>query len=150
MPNVILIVADDLGMNDLNHGAGVGTPNIDSLRRNGVDFVNAYSGHATWYGGCEINIYLSSVLDKFYSISAPSRAALYTGRFATRFGFEFTPTPKIFGRYLTQPQVNNVRQPVYHTDRESSIPMMKDMVSSSFTFPFGYVSYVLMILDRSR
>lgn len=76
MPNVILIVADDLGMNDLNHGAGVGTPNIDSLRRNGVDFVNAYSGHATWYGGCEINIYLSSVLNKKFTLLVHHRERL--------------------------------------------------------------------------
>mmetsp|Transcript_24578 Transcript_24578/g.33707 ORF Transcript_24578/g.33707 Transcript_24578/m.33707 type:complete len:372 (-) Transcript_24578:1143-2258(-) len=130
MPNVILIVADDLGMNDLNHGAGVGTPNIDSLRKNGVDFVNAYSGHAT---------------------CAPSRAALYTGRFATRFGYEFTPTPKLFGRLLTRTQENNVRQPIYHTSRESSIPMMKDMVvpvdevmlAANLSTQFQYNTYMI-------
>lgn len=72
-PNILLIIADDLGVNDLNGGANVATPNINSIRQNGVDFSRGYSGHAT---------------------CAPSRAAIMTGRYATRFGFEFTPAPK--------------------------------------------------------
>jgi hypothetical protein len=80
-PNIVVILADDLGYNDLSHGGGgVGngalkTPHIDSLAQNGVCFTNAYSGCAT---------------------CAPSRASLLTGRIATRFGFEFTPAPKVF------------------------------------------------------
>ncbi|NBW45652.1 MAG: hypothetical protein EBR45_08800 [Betaproteobacteria bacterium] len=75
-PNVILIVADDLGINDITlHGGGIAggtvpTPNIDSIAQQGVNFRVGYSGNAT---------------------CAPSRAALMTGRYATRFGFEFTP-----------------------------------------------------------
>jgi len=72
-PNVLLIIADDLGVNDLSGGAGVATPHIDSIKSNGIDFAKGYSGHAT---------------------CAPSRAAIMTGRYATRFGFEFTPAPK--------------------------------------------------------
>ncbi len=76
-PNVILIVADDLGWNDITlHGGVAGgavpTPNIDRLARQGVRLTNAYAASAT---------------------CAPSRAALMTGRYPTRFGFEFTPTP---------------------------------------------------------
>ena len=80
-PNVLLIVADDLGFNDITlHGGGVAggsvpTPNIDAIARQGVDFLAGYSGNAT---------------------CAPSRAAIMTGRYPTRFGFEFTPTPKQF------------------------------------------------------
>lgn len=80
-PNIVVILADDLGYNDLSHGGGgVGngalkTPHIDSLAENGVYFTNAYSGCAT---------------------CAPSRASLLTGRIATRFGFEFTPAPKAY------------------------------------------------------
>ena len=60
MPNVILIVADDLGYNDLSKGFyGVSTPNIDSIYQNGISFKQAYAGHAT---------------------CAPSRAALFTGK----------------------------------------------------------------------
>ncbi len=75
-PNVILILADDLGFNDISlNGGGVGgilkTPNIDAIAKQGISFANGYAGNAT---------------------CAPSRAALMTGRYATRFGYEFTPT----------------------------------------------------------
>ncbi len=74
-PNVILILADDLGFNDISltgtGAGGVATPNIDAIGKQGVNFVNGYTGNAT---------------------CAPSRAALMSGRYATRFGYEFTPT----------------------------------------------------------
>ena len=75
-PNIILILADDLGFNDVslyNGGAGDGsvqTPNIDGIARRGVTFSNGYAANA---------------------VCAPSRAAIMTGRYSTRFGFEFTP-----------------------------------------------------------
>ncbi len=77
-PNIVLILADDLGWNDLTFDGGgvadgsVPTPHIDSLAAAGVSFTNGYAANAT---------------------CAPSRAALMTGRYPTRFGFEFTPTP---------------------------------------------------------
>ena len=80
-PNIVVILADDLGWNDLTWlGGGVAagtvpTPNIDSLARDGVHFANGYAANGT---------------------CAPSRAALMTGRYGTRFGFEFTPTPGSF------------------------------------------------------
>lgn len=74
-PNIVLIVADDLGFNDTSltgtGPAGMATPNIDAIGREGVTFAQGYAGNAT---------------------CAPSRAALITGRYATRFGYEFTPT----------------------------------------------------------
>ena len=77
-PNVVLILADDLGWNDLTFGGGgvaggtVPTPHMDSIAAEGVNFTQGYAANAT---------------------CAPSRAALMTGRYGTRFGFEFTPTP---------------------------------------------------------
>ncbi len=77
-PNVVLILADDLGWNDLSFGGGgvaggtVPTPRIDSIAAEGAHFVNGYAANGT---------------------CAPSRAALMSGRYGTRFGFEFTPTP---------------------------------------------------------
>lgn len=70
--NVIIIVADDLGYGELGSygGTDVPTPQIDSLARNGVRFTSAY------------------VTAPF---CAASRAALLTGRYQTRFGFEFNP-----------------------------------------------------------
>ena len=75
-PNIILILADDLGFNDVslyNGGAGSGslmTPNIDQIAKDGVMFENGYAANA---------------------MCAPSRASIMTGRYSTRFGFEFTP-----------------------------------------------------------
>jgi uncharacterized sulfatase len=77
-PNIVVILADDLGWNDVSlHGGVAGgaapTPHIDALAREGVRFTNGYAGNA---------------------VCAPSRAMILTGRYSTRFGFEFTPTPK--------------------------------------------------------
>ncbi len=77
-PNIVLILADDLGFNDLTVAGGgvaggtVPTPHIDSIASDGVRFVNGYAANGT---------------------CAPSRAAILSGRYGTRFGFEFTPTP---------------------------------------------------------
>ena len=77
-PNIVLILADDLGWNDLTiNGGGVArgtvpTPNIDSIAKQGMNFLSGYAGQGT---------------------CAPSRAMMMTGRYGSRFGFEFTPTP---------------------------------------------------------
>ena len=100
-PNIVLIVADDLGWNDLSlHGGGVGhgrvaTPSIDSIAQQGVHFTNGYSGAAS---------------------CAPSRAALMSGRYGTRFGFEFTPVlPGMAKRLvaLSLERKDRLRYPVY-------------------------------------
>ncbi|MFY7850222.1 MAG: sulfatase-like hydrolase/transferase, partial [Brevundimonas sp.] len=70
-PNVIVIVADDLGYGDIGaNGGRIPTPNIDALARSGVRFTNGYVTAA---------------------VCAPSRAGLLTGRAQTRYGFEFNP-----------------------------------------------------------
>jgi uncharacterized sulfatase len=77
-PNIVVILADDLGWNDLTStgdgvaGGSVPTPRIDSIAEGGVRFEAGYAANGT---------------------CAPSRAALLSGRYGTRFGFEFTPTP---------------------------------------------------------
>jgi uncharacterized sulfatase len=89
-PNVILIVADDLGFNDIStFGGGVAdgrvtTPNIDQLAAQGAIFEQSYSGANT----CAI-----------------SRGMLMTGRYPSRTGFAFTPIPKGMG-----PLVNGMRE----------------------------------------
>ncbi len=64
-PNVVVILADDIGYGDLGaYGATrVKTPNVDRLASNGVRFMNAYAAAAT---------------------STPSRYALLTGQYAFR------------------------------------------------------------------
>jgi len=70
-PNIIVILADDLGFGEPGcQGGDIPTPHIDSLARNGVRFTSGY------------------VTAPF---CAASRAALLTGRYQTRFGFEFNP-----------------------------------------------------------
>src|SRR3954452_19508576 len=71
-PNIVLIVADDLGYGELGTygGTQVPTPHLDALARGGVRFTDGY------------------VTAPF---CAASRAALLTGRYQTRFGFEFNP-----------------------------------------------------------
>ena len=79
-PNIVVILADDMGFNDIslhNGGAADGTlqtPNIDAIARNGVAFTNGYAANA---------------------VCAPSRAAIMTGRYSTRFGFEYTPFMRV-------------------------------------------------------
>ena len=64
-PNVVLIVADDLGWNGVGyHGGFVRTPNIDRIARSGVE------------------------LDRFYvsPMCSPTREGLMTGRYPMHFG----------------------------------------------------------------
>ncbi len=45
-PNIVLIVADDLGFDDVNcynPKSGIPTPNLDKLAREGMRFTDAYS-----------------------------------------------------------------------------------------------------------
>jgi arylsulfatase B len=71
-PNVIVIMADDLGYGDTSvYGSTIiKTPNIDALAADGVRFTRGYVTHP---------------------VCAPSRAALMTGRYQERFGYEFNP-----------------------------------------------------------
>lgn len=71
-PNVILIIADDLGYGDLSvyGGERIQTPNIDALAAQGVRFTNGYVTAA---------------------VCAPSRAAIMSGQYQQRFGYEFNP-----------------------------------------------------------
>ena len=79
-PNIILILADDMGYNDIsihNGGAADGTlqtKNIDALAKSGILFTRGYAANAT---------------------CAPSRASIMTGKYPTRFGYEFTPIPTL-------------------------------------------------------
>ena len=69
-PNIVVIVADDLGYNDLGSFGSeiIKTPNLDELAHGGVRLTDAYVSAA---------------------VCSPSRAGLYTGRYQNRFGYEY-------------------------------------------------------------
>ena len=72
-PNIVLIMADDLGWQDLGyHGSEIETPHIDSLAESGL------------------------VLERFYvqPICSPTRAAVMTGKSAARLGL-YQPISKL-------------------------------------------------------
>ncbi len=73
-PNVVVILADDLGYADIStYGVKrISTPNIDRIARSGVAFTDGYSAAP---------------------VCSPSRAGLNTGRHPDRFGFEFNNGP---------------------------------------------------------
>jgi arylsulfatase A-like enzyme len=73
-PNIVLIVADDLGYGELGiQGArDIPTPNIDRIAGQGVRFTNGYVS-------CPV--------------CSPTRAGLMTGSYQQRFGHEFNPGP---------------------------------------------------------
>lgn len=64
-PNIVVIIADDLGWNDVGyHGSEIKTPVLDMMAGEGIEF------------------------NRFYvcSVSSPTRASLLTGRYPSRYG----------------------------------------------------------------
>ncbi|MBT7320293.1 MAG: sulfatase-like hydrolase/transferase [Flavobacteriaceae bacterium] len=111
-PNVIVILVDDLGFNQISaYGGGMSngnfkTPNIDQLAKDGVLCTNGYSSSA---------------------ICSPSRASLLTGKFPTRFGFEFTPTTSSFMKGIKAFGKKEIVEGIYHKESESDMIEIKDM-----------------------
>jgi arylsulfatase A-like enzyme len=72
LPNIVLILVDDLGKCDMStyDSEGVPTPAIDRLASSGVRFTRAYATSP---------------------VCSPSRASLMTGRYQQRFGYERQP-----------------------------------------------------------
>jgi arylsulfatase A-like enzyme len=83
-PNVIVIMADDLGYGDVgfNGSTEIPTPNIDRIADNGVKFTSGYTT---------------------YSVCGPSRAGFMTGRYQQRFGFERNPLYRVNDPHMGLP-----------------------------------------------
>lgn len=112
-PNIIVVLVDDLGFNQISsYGGGMSngnfkTPNIDNLAKDGVLCTNGYSSSP---------------------ICSPSRASLLTGRFATRFGYEFTPTTSSFMKAISLfSKKNEVADGIYYDKREENIIDIEQM-----------------------
>ena len=72
-PNILLIVADDLGYSDLGcYGGEIATPNLDALARGGLRFTQFYNTARCW----------------------PSRAAILTGFYAQQVRRDTVPGVK--------------------------------------------------------
>jgi arylsulfatase len=73
-PNIVLILADDLGYGDLGcYGSRIATPNLDQMAQEGVLFNQFYSASP---------------------VCSPSRAAVLTGRYGVRGGVPGVLTPR--------------------------------------------------------
>ena len=112
-PNIIVVLIDDLGFNQISsYGGGMSngnfkTPNIDDLAEDGVLCTNGYSSSP---------------------ICSPSRASLLTGRFPTRFGYEFTPTTSSMMKAISLfSKKNEVAAGIYYDNREKNIIDIEQM-----------------------
>ena len=48
-PNIVLILADDMGYSDLGcYGGEIMTPNLDRLAKNGIRYTQAYNTSKCW------------------------------------------------------------------------------------------------------
>jgi len=73
-PNIILIMADDLGYGDIScYGGWIRTPHVDALAKGGMRFTDYHSNGA---------------------VCSPTRAALLTGRYQQRCGIDAVVTAK--------------------------------------------------------
>lgn len=114
-PNVVLILADDLGKTDISRygGTTVPTPHMDSIGARGVTFTEATCTSP---------------------ICAPSRAGLLTGRHQQRFGMETQPMERYAGNraayagaqlYLSEGDwvpVDTLRVPLPEQQRLQGLP----------------------------
>jgi len=111
-PNIIVILADDMGHNDISFFGGgiaggiVKTPNIDSIGQQGASYAAAYAANAT---------------------CSPSRAAIMTGRYPTRFGFEFTAVPVAFARAVSANHRDGPLPVIFHEEYTKDLIDYPDM-----------------------
>lgn len=80
-PNIVFILADDLGYSDLGcYGGEIATPNLDSLAKNGLRFTQCYNTARCW----------------------PSRGALLTGFYAQQIHRDALPDLQGGGKGVRQ------------------------------------------------
>jgi len=110
-PNIIVILVDDMGFNEVSsYGGGMGngqfkTPNIDQLAKDGVLCTNGYATTA---------------------VCSPSRASLLTGRFSTRFGYEYTPA-RGMGSFIYSMNKDKDPPMLFDQEVEDALPPMEQM-----------------------
>src|SRR3546814_714157 len=112
-PNILIILADDLGWGDLGcyGNAQVVTPHLDRLAREGMRFTQAYAPAP---------------------ICSPSRAAILTGRSPARLNFEFVTKPD--GSPV--PAGTRLQQPSFPRDLPLEEITLSEIIDS--TYRTGY------------
>jgi arylsulfatase A-like enzyme len=143
-PNIVVIVADDLGYFEVGvQGTEVPTPNIDAIAKAGTRFTNGYVS-------CPV--------------CSPTRAGLLTGRYQQRFGHEFNPGPaeqavENFGLPLDQVTLaNRLKQLGYatgmvgkwHLGYRPEYHPMKRGFDEYFGFLGGAHSYIDPVGDKAN
>lgn len=82
-PNIVLIMADDMGFSDIGcYGGEISTPNIDSLAAGGLRFTHFYNN----------------------AICVPTRASLLTGLYSQQVGV-YANSPKVMKNCVTLAEV---------------------------------------------
>ncbi len=134
-PNIVLIVADDLGWKDVGYnGSEINTPNIDALARGGVTLTDFYV-HAT---------------------CSPTRAALMTGQSPMRHGIyhaigkntegSLPLSLKLLPEYLGEAGYQSVMVGKWHLGHATSamLPMARgfESVYGHYTGGVGYWDHV--------
>ena len=110
-PNIIVILVDDMGFNEVSsYGGGMAngqfkTPNIDQLAKDGALCTNGYATTA---------------------VCSPSRASLLTGRFSTRFGYEFTPSSGM-GGFIAKMSPDRDPPLLFDEEVNDGLPPMEEM-----------------------
>jgi arylsulfatase A-like enzyme len=92
-PNVLVILADDLGYADLGFQGSteIPTPHLDKLRASGIRFTDAHVSA---------------------SVCSPSRAGMMTGRYQQQFGHEPNCPPQEFGMNLKEQTIADALKPL--------------------------------------
>lgn len=111
MPNIIFILADDLGWTDLGcYGSKFyETPNIDRLAAEGIRFTSAYTA-------CPV--------------SSPTRVSYQTGKYPARLGI----TDYLMGRYSNQKHKKEMDRtcPVLPPDLVTNLPLTEKTIGAAF------------------
>ncbi len=112
-PNIIVILADDLGSHDLSiyGNEEIPTPHIDAIGKEGVTFLQGYSTAP---------------------ICSPSRSALITGRYQQRFGAEYLASGS-YGNYNFTPQQLSAPGSIYEKDGAFDSTFVQGLPTSEIT-----------------